>query len=231
MSSPSKKTRTAERLSAASNRSTEKVRSDELDALKQKYADFTTRFAPFKLALKSYHQSLINLEHNRSELLEQIEALSQGTPLFDTAARGNQVIVAAPTWAKTYASKKDLSYCGMERQMSALNQQYITQFEEYCLEYLNEWEIVVSTRIKTSIDKSMELRKTYDHYKDKVEKLEDIETKTTDKGKQLNQKAKDKLTRNQTKLTTAKEEYDKVITCRVECLCVWLCFWFSVFRN
>ncbi|CAB9518636.1 expressed unknown protein [Seminavis robusta] len=207
------RTRTAERLAAAADRHTElKNRGVELDVLKDKFKTFTEQFKPFSIALKNYHASLINLEHNRSEMLQQIEIFTKGTPLFAHAGKGNKVLVAAPTWAKTFQNKKEHSYCSMSRQMSALNTQYADYIDEYCIEYINEWEIVVNTRIQAGISKSEELKKDWLHYDKKVQQLLDSEAKINDRGKELDDKAKDKLKRNQEKLDIAKTEYDKYAT-------------------
>jgi hypothetical protein len=62
------RTRTAERLAAAADKVSDKNRSDELAAWSDKYKTFAEQMKPFLLALKNYHASLINLEHNRSEV-------------------------------------------------------------------------------------------------------------------------------------------------------------------
>lgn len=62
------KTRVAERLTAASNKSCEVNRSGELDGLKEKFDVFTKQFKPFITTLKNYQASVVNLEHNRSEV-------------------------------------------------------------------------------------------------------------------------------------------------------------------
>ena len=144
-------------------------------------------------------------------MLNQIELFTQNTKLFDHAGKGNKVIQAAPAWAKTF-SKKDHSYCGMERQMSALNNHYAEHIERYCIEYVNEWEIVVTTRVEAAVTKAEELKKTWIHYDKKFQQLTDNETKMSDRGKELRQADKDKLKRNEEKLDVAKQEYDKAAT-------------------
>ena len=62
------RTRTADRLAAAGNKSTQKNRSEELDGLRQKFDTFRKQFKPFGAALKQYHASLVTLEQNRSEV-------------------------------------------------------------------------------------------------------------------------------------------------------------------
>ena len=66
------RTRTAERLSAAVDKVATKNRSDDLTALTDKYKVFSDQMKPFIISLKNYHASLINLEHNRSEVCETL---------------------------------------------------------------------------------------------------------------------------------------------------------------
>lgn len=231
-------TRVSERLGVAAEKSTKKSRSDELDKCKEKFEAFTKQFKPFIASLKTYHAAMVTLEQNRSEvslpdemlaihhvstlltpstypfpaqMLEQIELLTKNTKLFDHAGKSNKVVKAVPAWAKTY-SKKEHSYCSMERQMSALNNRYAEHVEQYCIDYVNEWEIVVTTRVEAAIAKAEELKKTWQHYEKKFQQLADNETKMTDKGKELAQSQKDKLKRNEEKLDVAKIDFDKAAT-------------------
>lgn len=159
------------------------------------------------------------------QVLQQIELFTKGTPLFDTTGKGDKVVVAAPSWAKAY-NKQPVTYCSMQRQMSSLNSEYALQVEEYCIEYVNEWEIVVSTRIKSGLTKAEELKKDWQHYERKVTQLNEAEAKLSDRGKSPDEKQKDKLTRNESKLDVAKQEYDKFATSLCHTIdsaldCVW----------
>ena len=205
------KTRVAERLTAASNKSTEVNRSGELDNLKQKFETFTKQFKPFIGSLKNYHAAVVALEYNRSEVLQQIETWSKDTPLYEAAGSGNTVVSATPAWAKTF-SQQDQSYCSMERQMSALNNNYANQLMEYCVEYVQEWEIIVTTRIKSNLKQAEDLRKDLLHYEKKVKGLLDNEAKMAERNKELNDKEKEKLKRNQEKLDQARQDFDKYAT-------------------
>lgn len=204
-------TRTGERLGKAAELPTKKDRSDDLDKCKTKFGEFTKQFKPFIQSLKNYHTALVNLEHNRSEMLEQIEVFTKNTKLFNHAGKGNKVVKAAPAWAKTY-SKKEHSYCSSQRQLAALNNQYAHHVDEYLINYVNEWEIIVTTRVEQNTQKAEELKKSWLHYDKKFKALSGNEAKLTDKGKQLDPKAKDKLVRNEEKLDMARQEFEKQAT-------------------
>lgn len=62
------RTRMADRLAVAANKSTKNSRSDELDGLRTKFETFSKQFKPFSTALKNYNSSLVALEKNRSEV-------------------------------------------------------------------------------------------------------------------------------------------------------------------
>jgi hypothetical protein len=100
----------------------------------------------------------------------------------------------------------------MERQLSALNTKYADQLMEYCIQYIQEWEIVVTTRIRSNIKQAEELRKDLNHYEKKVKGLLDGEAKLAEKQKDMTDSQKDKLKRNQEKLDQARLEFDKYAT-------------------
>jgi hypothetical protein len=167
-------------------------------------------------------------------MLQQIELFTKGTNLYDHAGKGNEVVKAQPTWAKSY-SKKTHSYCSMERQLSALNNQYADHVEQYCIDYINEWEIVVNTRVEAAVNKAEELKKTWQHYVKKYEQLTDNEAKMSNRGKELRQSEKDKLKRNEEKLDVAKQEFDKAATTACHLIdsavdCAWMDMTPIVFR-
>jgi len=205
------RTRVADRLAAASNESTAIIRSDELDDLKEKFEVFIKGFKPFTISLKLFHSSLISVEQNRAEMLGYIESWTKGTPIFDITGKGNLPVEQHPLWAKNY-QEKDTTFCMMQRQMSALNTEYAKQMEQYCVAYINDWEIVVTTRIRTSIKQAEDLKKDYTHYDKKVLSLVAAETKLLEKGKTNSASAIEKLKRNKEKLDTAKQTYDKYAT-------------------
>jgi len=144
------------------------------------------------------------------KVLNRIEVLTADTPLQDTAGKVSPIVAAAPqSWAKTVA-KREKTYCALGQQMNALNVKYAQNIEEHCIEYVQEWEMIVTTRIMSSLSKADGLKKTVKHYEEKVVQLQ-IQ-KQANKGKPLDKKTKEKLVRNQEKLAVAKEEYENCAT-------------------
>jgi hypothetical protein len=137
------RTRVAERLTAAAAQVPEdaKIRSHDFDNLKDKFETFLKRFKPLTTALKNYHDSLVQLEYKRSEMLDVMEGWSKETPLYAVAGKGNTIVESSrPSWTRDAAGEDGgLSYSSVERQMSALNTEYAKHLEEYCIEYVEEW--------------------------------------------------------------------------------------------
>jgi hypothetical protein len=80
------------------------------------------------------------------------------------------------------------------------------------LSFLFMTEIVIRTRIRSSIKQAEELRRDLQHYEKKVKGLDDNEAYMASKGKELTTKAKERLIRNHEKLDVARQEFDKYAT-------------------
>ena len=107
------------------------------------------------------------------------------------------------------------SVCSMssiQDTMSAKTQSYATKYQQFVVEYVVEWEKVVRKRIDAGVKKSEELRRDLDHYQKKVEELRLQVNKIMAKGKQVKSDAAEKLKRNEEKLLTSKQTYNKVAT-------------------
>jgi hypothetical protein len=85
---------------------------------------------------------------------------------------------------------------------------YATNFESQALEYLIEWEHVATTRVDRGKAEVEQLRKTFLHYTQKVDKLRNQINKEEAKGKVIKDDKLEKLKRNEDKLEEASEEFE-----------------------
>lgn len=96
--------------------------------------------------------------------------------------------------------------------LSAKSKSYVTKYEQFVLSYVLEWEKVIRGRIDAGIKKAEELRIELDHYQKKVESLRLQVNSSMAKGKSVSSAQQEKVSRNEEKLLSSKQSYNKVAT-------------------
>lgn len=76
------------------------------------------------------------------------------------------------------------------------------------IEYIHEWELVVTTRVDASHKQVKDLKQDLDHYEKKFGKLAGSHEAAIEKGKTPDTKESDRLKRNEEKLSLAKDTYE-----------------------
>lgn len=104
------------------------------------------------------------------------------------------------------------SLMSIQDTLTAKTTAYSTKYQQFVIEYVMEWEKVVRTRIDNGIKKAETLRRDLDHYQKKVEGLRLEANKVMAKGKQVKSTEAEKLKRNEEKLLSSKQLYNKVAT-------------------
>ena len=102
------------------------------------------------------------------------------------------------------------SYAWIHTSMAAKSQSFADKFSQFVVDYVIEWERIVSARVDRGAKVTDQLRRDLDHYQKKVESLRQSANQALAKGKMVDPKAQDKLARNEEKLIKAKQDYDKV---------------------
>lgn len=162
----------------------------KLTELSKKYQTFTTQFKPLSVALKNHYEALQAMNKTESEMMHQIKKWAKDTPLQGGPDNGVAV----------------------QFHLLKVDKTYTENFMKDIMDYVHEWEIVVTTRIDAAIKEANELRKTYTHYKIKIQGLKQQEASVKSKGKNLDGKTADKLIRNEEKYNLARNEYIKYTT-------------------
>jgi hypothetical protein len=109
-------------------------------------------------------------------------------------------------------SNQVCSYASIHAQVADKSKSYISKYAQFVVEYAIEWEKVLTGRISVGIKKAEDLRRDLDHYQQKVESLRQSTNQYMAKGKQVDSKTADRLSRNEEKFMTAKREYDVFAT-------------------
>jgi hypothetical protein len=129
--------------------------------------------------------------------------LSKNTPLFDCIGL---------TPSADRPSNTVCSYWSIEDNLSAKAKSYAQKYQQFVIEYVVEWEKVVTQRINAGLKSSEEMRRDLDHYRKKVEDMRLSANKIMAKGKQVNKDAATRLQRNEEKLIAAKQNYNRTAT-------------------
>lgn len=101
-----------------------------------------------------------------------------------------------------------MSYSAVHQNLSKKIGGYADKYQQFVVEYVAEWDRVVSTRINSGLKTTETLRRDLDHYQRKVEELHVQVNKALTKGKMVDDKTKEKLKRNEEKHVKAKESYN-----------------------
>ncbi len=88
---------------------------------------------------------------------------------------------------------------------------YGDKFQQFVVDYVVEWEKVVTGRVDKALKTAEALRRDLDHYQKKVETLRLNANSTMSKGKQVDPKSSEKLSRNEEKFVKSKQEYNKFV--------------------
>ena len=104
------------------------------------------------------------------------------------------------------------SYSSVHDTLSAKSKSYLDKYKQHVLDYAIEWEKVVRTRVDAGLKKAEEMRRELDHYQKKVESLRLSTNQAMAKGKSVKPETKERLKRNEEKLISAKQNYNKLAT-------------------
>jgi hypothetical protein len=171
-------------------------------------------------------------------MVDQLAILSENTPIFSHVGQklkpkdvdelrtladsitkannveqggGGKVTVQVDDLASTWAKKNGTTTVSL----AALNQLADLQgeingheFQNHIMEYVEEWDAVVTTRIDQILKDTKKLQLDRTHYEDKVDKLRNTVNELETKGKTTPTGTADKLARNEEKLKEAWEAHE-----------------------
>lgn len=83
------------------------------------------------------------------------------------------------------------------------------RYQAEVLDYVVEWEAVISNKVDSEQAQVKELRKNFEHYQSKVEGLRNKVNNLEKSGKEANEAVAEKLQRNTEKLDEASEKFEQ----------------------
>lgn len=201
----SSKSRVGTRLKQAIGTSKSTNQSSDLITATNNFETMKKRLKLLIAALKSYHQSLTQVQKARTEAVKLLATLSLNSPIFEfTGELSND------------SGNSPLSYASVHSTMSAQQKKFSDKYSEHVVKYAVEWERILTERISTGLKKAESLRFELDHYEKKVQSIRVNVNVTMAKGKMVDPKASERLRRNEEKFAAARLGYQRF----VHALCV-----------
>jgi hypothetical protein len=137
------------------------------------------------------------------QVAQQLASISKNSPLWDA------------TGLQPSADRPAISVCSYLSTHSTLSEKaagYAEKYKQFVVDYSVEWEKIVTGRIDAGLKKAEQCRRDLDHYQKKVEALRLQSNQTMVKGKSVKAADAEKLGRNEEKLVSAKQTYNKIAT-------------------
>jgi hypothetical protein len=131
-----------------------------------------------------------------------LAVLSKDTPLFEKT--GLMPTADSP-------SDSVVSYLSIQESVAGKAKIYGQKYAQFVIDYAVEWEKVVTSRVDKGLKNAEQLRVELDHYQRKVESLRQVANATMAKGKQVDQKSAERLTRNEEKLVKVRETHNHFV--------------------
>ena len=140
------------------------------------------------------HVAMQALAKAKLQVAQQVAVLSKDTVLYEMTGQtpGN-------------------SYFTIQEGVANKNNIYAGKYKQFVVDYAQEWYRTVTNRVGEGLKKAETMRVELDHYQSKVESLRQSANSTMAKGKQVDTKAAEKLTRNEDKLIKIKETCSRFV--------------------
>ena len=127
----------------------------------------------------------------RFQVAQHLAVLSKDTVLFETTGQ---------TQGADGSTDSVVSYFSVQEGVANKTKMYADKYKQFVVDYAQEWYTVVTDRVGADLKKAEKIRVELDHYQLKVESLRQSANATMAKGKQVDSKSAEKLTRNEEKL-------------------------------
>lgn len=129
--------------------------------------------------------------------------MTNNTPLFPAVGK-----LATPDTPRD----SFVSFASVHHDLAPKSHGYTDKYSQFVIQYIVEWDRVITTRVDKGLKQAEILRRDLDHYQKKAETLRASASQVMSKGKTVDNKAQEKLARNEEKLLAAKSTYDTFAT-------------------
>lgn len=199
---PKQKTRAKTRLKQKVQKNKNRVVSEDLTKLTDQYNAFCKRLEGLVTALTNQHAAMQQLAKAKFQVAQHLAVISKDTVLYETTGQ---------TAGAERSTDSVNSYFSVQEGVTNKNAMYCGKYKEHVVDYAQQWYKVVTDRVGAGLKKADTLRVELDHYQSKVEGLRQSANSTMAKGKQVDAKSAERLTRNEDKLIKIKESSTKYV--------------------
>ena len=222
---------------AIKQRPTQPSRSTELIPLNKEFEDMRKKLRALLAAVKKYHAALGAVSACRQEVrtYDREQRAKQGirklwsffksiclslgthscSTIIPQVVNHAAKLAANTPLADAIAAKKVVlgeSLVTHQDKLAAATQVATDHYQSAVVDYVTEWEAILTKKIEGEVKYTQKLQKNLQHYETKVEKLRKQQAAKEEKGKPLQPAETEKLQRNETKLKESYEEYEAVAT-------------------
>jgi len=175
------------------------VETQEEDASNVELNEIDNVNEPELAAAEDKKESKVEVIHKEEEKLRDVELAEKVEP-------------SAPELDETekltsFAELKKATYFDVHKQVYKETNSYLKKHSKL-VEYAEDWEKTVTTRVQSMHVEYQKLRKGLNHYIGKVDALEAEKKKTEEKHREMAPKRLEKLERNRTKLMGTRKSHD-----------------------
>eukprot|EP00533_Pseudo-nitzschia_delicatissima_P001228 CAMPEP_0116081420 /NCGR_PEP_ID=MMETSP0327-20121206/2187_1 /TAXON_ID=44447 /ORGANISM="Pseudo-nitzschia delicatissima, Strain B596" /LENGTH=551 /DNA_ID=CAMNT_0003572153 /DNA_START=156 /DNA_END=1811 /DNA_ORIENTATION=- len=199
---PKQKSRVKTKLKQKVSKKKSHNDSEDLAKLTEGYHAFCTRLQGLVNALMNQHMAMQQLAKAKLQVAQQLAVMSKETVLYEAAGQ---------TAGADRSTESVNSYFSIQEAVTSKNSMYAEKYKQFVVDYAQEWYKTVTDRVGQGLKKAETMRVELDHYQSKVESLRQSANSTMAKGKQVDPKAAEKLTRNEDKLIKTRESTSKFI--------------------
>eukprot|EP00934_Nitzschia_sp_Nitz4_P002527 Nitzschia sp. Nitz4//scaffold77_size91520//988//3402//NITZ4_004875-RA/size91520-processed-gene-0.19-mRNA-1//1//CDS//3329557946//2517//frame0 len=211
---------------------------DELTQLTKSYKEFTKQLEVLIKALKAHYKAQQVVSSSSVNVIHEVAKLAEGTPFFEAVGqpreggnaaseeeaddldqslrqdRGdNATLEADETTDIPTNSANNRSYLAIHLSFaSKTRRQRQNVYAKNVLDYVVNWERIITARISADLKKAEQLRVELVHYQGKVETLRQSVENIMNKGKTPKDELKEKLDRNTEKLAQTRDAHETFVT-------------------
>lgn len=175
--------------------------SHKLCPTRNKQRHFHNHFLS-RQALVNQHAAMEGLAKAKFQVAQHLAVMTKGTVLFETTGQ---------TAGADRSTDSVNSYFSVQEDVANKTKMYADKYKQFIVDYAQEWYTTISDRVGADLKKAEKIRLELDHYQSKVESLRQSANATMAKGKTVDPKTAEKLTRNEDKLIKIKETSSKFI--------------------
>ncbi|KAG7372398.1 hypothetical protein IV203_018541 [Nitzschia inconspicua] len=212
-----------------------KNRSADLVPLTAEYDQLKHQFRALVSVVKNYKTKTVAMNDAKFQLAEQLATMSKKSPIYDEI--GNDIDEETSAALKRLYQRSEPSdhrRLTTTDEVTALKEEYrkhqgtdilsmyglfsfgaaqdvanSNEYQTHVVDYVVEWERVVTERIDAELKYTKELESTRRHYEDKIIRLREKSNEIEEKGKEPSKGQAEKLARNEDKLKDAFTKHER----------------------